>query len=118
MKEKMVYILKGVLFSYLMTAVLLLLMAVGLYFVGMSEKMVHLLIIAVYVLSTFMAGFMLGKKIQSRKFLWGLLVGAAYFLVLVVVSLVANGTTQGLSDAFATTMILCTAGGMLGGMLS
>lgn len=97
---------------------LLLLMALGMYTVGMSEKMVHILIIAIYVAATFFAGFMLGKKMQSRKFVWGLLVGGAYFLILVVVSLAVNGTAQGLSDSVATTFVLCTAGGMLGGMFS
>jgi len=117
-RERIVYILKGLLFSYLLTALLILLMALGMYFVGMSEKMVHILIIVIYVVATFFAGFLLGKKMQSRKFLWGLLVGSAYFLVLVMASLVVNGSTQGLSDSVATTLVLCTAGGMLGGMFS
>ena len=118
MKERFVYILKGLLFAYILTALLILLMALTLYLVGMSEKMVHILIIAVYVVATFFAGFLLGKKMQSRKFLWGLLVGSAYFLVLVVVSLGVNGTAGGLSGSLPTTLILCTAGGMLGGMFS
>lgn len=118
MREKIVYILKDLLFSYILTAVFLLLMAVGMYTVGMSEKMVHILIIAIYVISTFFAGFMMGKKMQNRKFLWGLVLGSAYFLVLVVVSLAVNGTSQGLGDSVITTLVLCTAGGMLGGMFS
>lgn len=118
MRERIVYLLKGLLFSYILTAMLILLMALGMYLVGISEKMVHILIIAIYVAATFFAGFLMGKKMQSRKFLWGLLVGGAYFLVLLVVSLAVNGTAQGFSDSVTTTFVLCAAGGMLGGMFS
>lgn len=112
------FLLKSLLFSYILTAACLLLLAFLLYKLGLTEKIVSIAIIAIYVIATFFAGFVTGKKMQNRKFLWGLLMGGLYFLVLLVVSLLANGNVGAIGNSFLTTMVLCAAGGMLGGMLS
>ena len=75
------FLLKTLLFSYILTGALLALLAFLLYKVGLTEKIVSIVIIAIYVAATFFAGFMAGKKLKNRKFLWGLLMGSAYFLV-------------------------------------
>ncbi len=111
------FLLRCLLFSYILTAVFLLLLAFLLYQLGLSEQVVSIAIIAIYVVSTFFAGFIVGKKIQNRKFLWGLLMGSLYFLVLLLASLVVNGNIGEIGNSFLTTMILCVGGGMLGGML-
>lgn len=111
------FCLKCLLFSYLFTALLLLLLAFLLYKLGLTEQIVSIAIIGIYVASTFLAGFIIGKKMQSRKFLWGLLMGCMYFLVLALVSLLVNRSVGALTDSFLTTFILCAGGGMLGGMV-
>lgn len=113
-----VFLLKCLLFAYILTGGLLLLLALLLYRFGLSEKIVSVSIIAIYVGATFFAGFVTGKKMGSRKFLWGLLMGSAYFLVLVLVSVIVNHSVGDLTDSFLTTLVLCAGGGMLGGMLS
>ena len=111
------FLLKCLLSSYIITTAMLLLLAFMLYKVGLKESVVSIAIIAVYVISTFAGGFIAGKKMQNRKFIWGLIVGVAYFVVLAVVSLVINQSITELGDSVFTTLILCGAGGMLGGML-
>lgn len=117
-KVPVVFLLKSLLFSYILTAALLLLLALLLYKLGLSEKIVSIAIIAIYVAATFFAGFVTGKKMQNRKFLWGLLMGSVYFIVLMLVSLAVNHSVGGFTDSVLTTLVLCAAGGMLGGMLS
>lgn len=112
------FLLKSLLFSYILTGGLLLILALLLYKAGLSQKVVSVCIIVIYVLATFFAGFITGKKLQNRKFLWGALMGAAYFLVLVVISLAVNRQLGVLTNSFLTTLVLCSGGGMLGGMLS
>ena len=112
------FLLKSLLFSYILTGSLLLLLALLLYKADLSQKVVSVCIIVIYVLATFFAGFITGKKLKSRKFLWGAVMGAAYFLVLVVISLAVNRQPGVLSNSFLTTLVLCTGGGMLGGMVS
>lgn len=111
-------ILKCLVFSYILTAILLLGLAGMLYKLSLSESTVSIAIIAVYVFSTFFAGFAAGKTMQTKKFLWGLLLGGLYFLVLVVVSLGAGHGADTFSNSFLTTCVLCLCGGMIGGMVS
>lgn len=117
-KVPVIFLLKSLVFSYILTAMLLLLLTFLLYKLGLTETIVSIAIIFIYVISTFFAGFMTGKKMQNRKFLWGLLMGAAYFLVLLLVSLFVNHSAGEFGNSFLTTLALCTGGGMMGGMLS
>lgn len=112
------FLLKSLLFSYILTTGLLLLLAFFLFKFELSERPVAVAIIAIYVVATLFAGFVTGKKLQNRKFLWGLLMGVAYFVVLAVVSLAVKQSPDTLGDSFFTTLALCAGGGMLGGMIS
>lgn len=112
------FLLKILLFSYILTGAFLALLALLLYKVGLTENIVSIAIIAIYVLATFFAGFVAGKKLKNRKYLWGLLMGSAYFLVLAGVSMALGEPAGHLGDSTVTTLVLCAAGGMLGGMVS
>lgn len=119
-KEKIpaMFLLKCLLFSYIVTVVLLAVLAFLLYKLGLGEKLVSGAIIAIYVVATVLGGMVAGKRMQNRRFLWGLLVGAAYFLILAVVSLIFGQGSIQVGSSFFTTMVLCAGGGMLGGMMS
>ena len=112
------FLLKSLLFSYILTGVMLVLLAFLLYKFGLSEKVVSIAIIVIYVAATVFAGFVTGKRMNSRRFLWGLFMGSAYFLVLTAVSLCVGGAGIDVGTSFFTTLVLCAGGGMLGGMLS
>lgn len=112
------FLLKTLLFSYILTGALLAILALLLYKFRLGEQAVSIAIIVIYVAGTFFGGFVAGKRLKSRKFLWGLMLGAAYFLVLAVVSLVVGRGHIQLGNSFLTTLVLCAGGGMLGGMLS
>lgn len=116
--NRFTFILKSLLISYLLTAGLLLLLALLLYKFSLTEKIVSLCITGIYILVTFLAGFLAGKKEGSRKFLWGLLMGCLYFLILTVVSLIVNHSISNFSASFFTVLALCAGSGMLGGMVS
>lgn len=115
---RLTFILKGLLISYLLTAGLLLLLALLLYRFSLSESVVSLCITGIYIVVTFLAGFLAGKREGARKFLWGLLMGVLYFMILVLVSLAVNHGLSGLTASFFTVLALCAGSGMLGGMVS
>lgn len=119
-KEKIpaMFLLKCLLFSYIVTVVLLAVLAFLLYKLGLGEKFVSVAIIAIYVLATVLGGMIAGKRMQNRRFLWGLLVGAAYFVILAVVSVIFDQGSIQVGRSFFTTLVLCAGGGMLGGMMS
>lgn len=115
---QILFTLKCLLFSYILTGGFLLLLAFLLYKLHLSEKVVNVFLILIYVATSFFAGFITGKKKRTRKFFWGALMGGLYFAVLFVISAVINRSFPQLSPEFTTTMLLCVGGGMLGGMLS
>lgn len=103
---------------YLVTFILLLLLAWVLYQMEPGELVSKVWLIAVYVISGFLGGFLIGKRTKSKKFLWGCLMGLLYFAVLLVVSLLMY---KGLAEDWmhlVTTCILCVTSGTAGGMIS
>ena len=60
----------------------------------------------------------MGKLTGTKKFLWGLLLGVLYFVLLLLISLGVYHTLQAEITNLLTTFLLCAGGGMLGGMVS
>lgn len=117
-QDAAVRMIKALLVSYIVTGLLLLVLALLLYKLRLSESAVNVGIIAVYVVSCFLGGFLEGKMMKTRKFLWGSVCGLLYFTILAVISLAVNQSFSGGSSHFVTTLALCLAGGTLGGMVS
>lgn len=115
---KAVWMIKSLLCAYVVTGILLLVLTLLLYKMGLSEENVNAGIILIYVISTFAGGFVMGKLTGSRKFLWGLLAGVLYFVLLVLISLGLYHSLQSEISSLVTTFLLCAGGGMLGGMIA
>ena len=109
---------KNLVLAYIVTAVILMVLAFLVYKLRLPEKTVSICIIATYAAATFLAGFLTGKKMKKMKFVWGLLVGLAYFVILVIMSLIGGRAATMFNRDFVTTLLLCAGGGMLGGMVS
>ena len=121
-KKPTVVLMTALLLMYLLSGILLLLLALLLLNMELSEASVRIGVIATYIISGFAGGFFVGKQMQDRKYLWGMLVGAIYFMLLVLLSLLVK---QGMSEAIQaepvrmlTTMLLCAVSAMAGGMFS
>lgn len=115
--RKWIYLTRSLIFAYILTGILLLGVALLIFKAGITESVAAICMVIVYVVATLFAGFSLAKKIEKQQFLWGLLVGFLYFVVLLIISLAFNRELDGINSNFITTLALCTAGGMLGGML-
>ena len=116
--KKAIWFVKSLLCGYIVTGFLLLILALMLYKLGLSEQNVNAGIVLIYVISTFSAGFVLGKLAGKRKFLWGLFAGITYFVLLMLITLGVYHAFQGNVTNFAVTFLLCAGGGMLGGMIA
>ncbi len=116
--EKVIFITKCMLAAYILTAGLLLLLAFMLYRFGLSEKVVSICIIGIYIAVTFVVGLIAGKREGKKKYLWGLAMGCAYYVILVIVSLIVNRGPQDIAGNMVTVFFLCAGSGMLGGMIS
>ncbi len=115
---KMFALLKGLLFSYIITAFLLLLLAFLMLKLDLPSMVFSGGINFAYIVSAFIGGFFVGKKIEQKKFLWGLLMGVIYFVVLMLVSLAMNNASPLPMGSLFTVFIICSLSGMLGGMIS
>ncbi len=111
-------VLKILLFMYVVTGIMLLVLTLMLSKLQLTESAVSVGIVIIYVLSGFLGGLLAGKTMKNRKFLWGMAMGACYFLVLVIGSVVFHKGFDMELSRFATTLILCIASGMVGGMVS
>lgn len=115
---KLISLLKALVVSYIITGVLLLAVAFVLYKFGISESTVNVAIIVVYVVASFVGGFIAGKLVKEKKYIWGCFLGLAYMAVICVVSFIMNGTLNFSGSSAVSALLLCIGGGMLGGMLS
>lgn len=106
---------KGLLGSVVLSGAAIMIMALLLLKTGVTEKNIHIAVIGVYVVSCFLSGLYCGKKIKTRRFIWGLLSGVLYFAVLMILSLAMGGGH--LSAGMAAAALICMGSGMLGGML-
>ena len=75
---RVLWVLKALLAAYVITGILLLLLAMALYRLELNEKSVSAAVIAIYVLSTLVGGVVIGKLAKVRRFLWGLGLGSPF----------------------------------------
>ncbi len=111
-------VVRGLIFSYAVTGVLLAVLAFLVFQFGLTESVTDVSIIAIYVVVTFLGAFIVGKRVKERKFFWGFLLGLLYILIISIVSIALGQVFQVASTANLTTAALCIGGGLLGGMLS
>lgn len=116
--SKFMWMLKALLVSYIITAVLLMGLTLLLYKFELDEKFVSAGIVAIYVTSTLIGGIIIGKLVRVKRFLWGMTLGVLYFAMLLVITLGIYRTLNGDGVNLMTTLILCAGGGMAGGMIS
>ena len=117
MEMGLVYI-KYMAITFLITMVLLVITAFFWYKTDMSPTVVSGMLVAAYIISNFIGGWMIGKKAEKRKFLWGLLLGVGYFLVVFLISFLGNAYMLGDIQDLILAGVLCVLSGMFGGMVS
>ncbi len=115
---KIIPLVKALTAAYLITGVSLLLLAFLLYRLQWDMGKIRIGIMIIYVVSCLIGGFLIGKLAGKRKFLQGMLLGAAYFVVLLIVSAWSGPVLSAGFSKILTSFIMCAASGMLGGMIS
>ncbi|WP_343208306.1 TIGR04086 family membrane protein [Anaerolentibacter hominis] len=109
-------IVKGLITSYVISTVLLLVLSLVLFKFSPAEGVMQGLVFFTYWISTFAGGLIVGNKSQNRKFLWGLLTGVIYFAFLMLLSFLLKGQAfAGTTNPFLAAL-LSALGGMMGGM--
>ena len=115
---KVIWWIKSLLASYIVTGILLLVLTFFMYKFELNEKIVSAAIVGIYVVSTLIGGMIIGKLTTSKRYLWGMVLGIIYFVLLLLITLGVYRTLNGDSVSIVTSLILCAGGGMTGGMIS
>ena len=115
--KKIIPIVKVLLFEFILSIVLLLIIAFVMYKTGMGQKTAKLLILLVYAVSTFLGGLIIGKAENGKRLIWGAVAGILYLLVLLVASVFVKSGMTGEGN-IVLSAACCVLGGCLGGMCS
>ncbi len=115
---KVINFLKSLLISYIISGLLLFILAFLMLKMDLSGTIVNVGVVVIYILSSFVGGFLMGKNSDQRRFIWGLITGVLYFLILVIISLIMNTFTGMDTSRLLSAFLVCAFSGMLGGMLS
>ena len=111
-------IFKFLLMSYVITTIILVILAVLLWKANPPAAFISGGMIFAYIISCFVGGMLLGKRTRKNKYIWGLLFGLLYFAVLFAISYAFNMISGEPFGNALTVCMLCVGGGMLGGMLA
>ena len=112
------WMVKALLAAYVVTGILLIILALALYKFELNEGAVTAGVTAVYLISTFTGGLVVGKLAKVRRFLWGIVLGILYFALLLLVTVGIYRTFHGSSTEILVTCALCASGGSAGGVIS
>jgi len=115
---KVLVLLKGLLISYIITAFMLLILAIIMLKLDTPSIVISGGINLAYIISAFAGGFFAGRRIEQKKFIWGMLLGLLYFVVLLLVSLMMNRVSPLPVGNMITVFVISVLSGMLGGMIS
>lgn len=102
---------------YVITGILLFVLAFLLYRFQLEEQFVQFGILAVYMVTGFVGGSLMEIRTRRSCGFCGLLLGSLYFLVLFIGSYLLNHGMPEEEMRFVAVWILCGCAGMLGGMI-
>lgn len=118
LSQKVWRVIRTLIITYIISGILLSALAFALYKFRLPESQVNLGVSAVYVLSCLAGGFLSGKAMKTRRFLWGLITGLLYFAFLFLMSCLQDAGITSDMVHIAAVLAMCSLSGMAGGMLS
>lgn len=110
--------LMGLVLSCLATTAILLVLAFVMLKLQPGTGTIETAILVTYAVSCFLGGLYCGRRAEQKKFVWGMLLGVLYFLLLFLISGMGDRTVQSGLVQSLTALAICAGGGMLGGMLA
>ena len=122
MKEKLTenlfFTFFGMLMSFLVTTLCILLLAFLTYQLHIPQQGIRIGITITYVLSCFLGGFLSGRK-REKKYIKGCITGVCYVIVLIIFSCFKYDSISFLQEGRTLVIAaICIGSATLGGMLA
>ena len=111
-------IIRTLMLSYFLSALLLLGMTFLLYKFRLDESQINIGIYGTYVLSCLTGGFLIGKAMRSKRLFWGLLIGILYFSLLFLLSALQEQRVPSDYSHLLKILGLCIGSSVAGSILS
>jgi putative membrane protein (TIGR04086 family) len=109
-------VISGVLIAYAITCVIFIGYAILLTYSNVSEKNISLVVTITCIISVIVAGFDASRGAAGKGWLWGMIAGALYAVILCAIMMWVQKTLT-IDSRGVTLLILSLAGGGLGGII-
>ena len=117
-KNNFVPVVVSVLAMCAVSALLLLGLSAAVFYMELPANIIQIGITVIYLLSGLMGGLLVGKMQREKKFLWGIITGIVFFLLLLVLSLLYNSGHIVDVVHMLSVLVLTVLSSMIGGMIS
>lgn len=118
MNRIVVTFLKEILIQMIISAVLLACVSFVVLRMTPGIAVIKVLILVIYGISTFIGGYIIGKVMNKKKFIWGAISGIVYFALIAVIALIVKGSIDTGTVGIISGFVVSVAAGTLGGMIS
>ena len=118
MNKIVVTFIKETLIEVLISTVLLAIISFIILKMMPGIAIVKIMILAVYCISTFVGGYIMGSVMNRRKFIWGALAGLVYFIIIFLGALIVKGEIPQGPIGVTEGLVASVLAGMIGGMIS
>ncbi len=115
-KDNIIRILKGSIFSIIISLILLLILSIILTYTNVSESIIPTAIIIISAFSIFIGSIISTMKIKKNGLLNGILVGTIYMLTIYLLSSI-NVTGFQINIKSIVMLIVSMIAGMIGGII-
>lgn len=114
--EYMIFILKGITLSYIITIITMLILSIFLTYTSLKESIIPILNTIIMIGSIVLGSVYLTSKVKNRGWLNGMIIGILYFLVLLLLNrIIIKEPGQGLYMFYKLLISIVT--GIIGGMI-
>ena len=104
--------------SFFLTLFMLAGLTFLLYKLRLNESQVTAGIYVIYIATCLLGGLLAGKAMKTRRFFWGLLTGALYFVFLFAMATLQEQGITSEPSQILKVLAVCAGSGMDGGMVS
>ncbi len=103
---------------YIVSAIILCISAGIIWKAEAPASAVSAAVIVTYIVSNFAGGFLAGKKAGKHRFVWGIIVSAIYFVIIILCSVWVMDSKIEFRPQIIGNALICIVSGMFGGMFA
>ncbi len=113
-KSKLITMLVSISIAFAITAIIFIGYAILITYSNVGEEHLTLVITATSIISIVVAGFDMAKSCENKGWLWGIISGLIYALILIIIGIFAANKTVFTSQTLMLILLSAASGGVGG----